>query len=434
MNSSGYRYMEHRSSGRNQIQSIQNRVMKSVSDYNRQLNQERKEDRRVCMDLQTYTIQYPVGLGRDNKGLRRWIKKRCRLSPLWQNCRRYPVALLPNQYQDWFLQYTPQELKYLPLNTVLHGPTTNDFDKFPPLLQNTAVNEGISDSDIDGSDVLSDLDDDSTCSCGEVHCVSDMNKNEQVLTGNPPNKTIMFTDNNSKSAFNDENSCPANIYSNKNNNTDDNSLYNMPIETSDDLLKKNTQSVFNLPELSSKSLNGATNTGLDNNSKSLEPSNINNNKFCKYCKQIINKPEDGVTCADCEATYHSACLEISGDLLEAIRLYPWQCQDCKMCYQCRQLYDEDKMLFCDKCDRGYHNYCVGLKHIPQGEWVCSLCAVCSNCGTKQSSQNPTQQSSSGEDNNQSKWKHEFINIHTPDGKTLTRYSLFCETCYQLRKL
>ena len=29
--------------------------------------------------------------------------------------------------------------------------------------------------------------------------------------------------------------------------------------------------------------------------------------------------------------------------------------------------DEDKMLFCDLCDRGYHIYCVGLPAIPQGK-------------------------------------------------------------------
>ena len=28
--------------------------------------------------------------------------------------------------------------------------------------------------------------------------------------------------------------------------------------------------------------------------------------------------------------------------------------------------DEDKMLFCDLCDRGYHIYCVGLQAIPNG--------------------------------------------------------------------
>ena len=28
---------------------------------------------------------------------------------------------------------------------------------------------------------------------------------------------------------------------------------------------------------------------------------------------------------------------------------------------------QDKMLFCDECDRGYHSFCVGLKQIPVGK-------------------------------------------------------------------
>lgn len=32
------------------------------------------------------------------------------------------------------------------------------------------------------------------------------------------------------------------------------------------------------------------------------------------------------------------------------------------------------MMFCDRCDRGYHTYCVGLESIPEGSWQCSACA------------------------------------------------------------
>lgn len=31
------------------------------------------------------------------------------------------------------------------------------------------------------------------------------------------------------------------------------------------------------------------------------------------------------------------------------------------------------MMFCDRCDRGYHTYCVGLETIPDGSWQCSAC-------------------------------------------------------------
>lgn len=34
---------------------------------------------------------------------------------------------------------------------------------------------------------------------------------------------------------------------------------------------------------------------------------------------------------------------------------------------------QDKMMFCDKCDRGYHTFCVGLKSIPNGPWKCQSC-------------------------------------------------------------
>jgi len=47
--------------------------------------------------------------------------------------------------------------------------------------------------------------------------------------------------------------------------------------------------------------------------------------------------------------------------------------DCKACSTCNKAHDEDKMMFCDRCDRGYHTYCVGVKDVPSGAWLCSTC-------------------------------------------------------------
>ena len=88
-------------------------------------------------------------------------------------------------------------------------------------------------------------------------------------------------------------------------------------------------------------------------------------------------------------------------LVAVIQTYPWQCMECKTCIICRDPFDEvstysifylifflahgkhcplltfanvhficsqDKMLFCDECDRGYHSFCVGLKQIPVGKF------------------------------------------------------------------
>ena len=368
-----------------QPESIQHKVMKSVCEYNRQLNQERKEDRRVCMDLQTYTIQYPVGLGRENKGLRRWVKRRRRISPLWRGGRRYPVALLPTQYQDWFLHYSSNDLKYFPLNTVTYGSTVTEFvpDKSPPLFD--VSNGNNSDSEMDGSDVLSDLDDDSSCSCGEEHC-SPLKKN-----GLHNSEAIAFDSNNTKPDDYNENSCPPKLYS---------------ISTSSSLALANSCHLNkSMPNLTS--INGS-NAELGQ---------------CKVCKKDIFT-EEVLRCADCGIASHPPCLDIGGELLDAIRLYKWQCMDCKSCNQCGHPHDEAKMMFCDKCDRGYHTYCVGLTDIPDGHWVCAMCAFCANCGTKKVSEN------SGNVD----WHHELIKIHSPDGETLIRHQVFCETCNELRKL
>lgn len=76
------------------------------------------------------------------------------------------------------------------------------------------------------------------------------------------------------------------------------------------------------------------------------------------------------------------------------------CSDCKTCDQCHDPADEEKMLFCDYCDRGYHIYCVGLRKIPEGRWHCPACARCGSCGT---------QDPSGTEGNK-QWIHEVRSL------------------------
>lgn len=52
-----------------------------------------------------------------------------------------------------------------------------------------------------------------------------------------------------------------------------------------------------------------------------------------------------------------------------VQEYEWQCTECKHCSKCRKVSHEDKMLFCDQCDRGFHVYCIGLKAIPEGKSI-----------------------------------------------------------------
>lgn len=126
------------------------KAIKSATEYNQQINQERKDERMACMDLQTYTLHYPIGLGKENKQL----IKNTQTGRARTRKGRYPIATMPGQYQDWYVKYTSQELKYFPLNTVLYGPIVTDPSELPPLL--TSAEEG-SPSDTDDSDsALSD--------------------------------------------------------------------------------------------------------------------------------------------------------------------------------------------------------------------------------------------------------------------------------------
>lgn len=60
---------------------------------------------------------------------------------------------------------------------------------------------------------------------------------------------------------------------------------------------------------------------------------------------------------------------MSEELVCVIQTYRWQCMECKTCTVCQQPHHEDEMMFCDKCDRGYHTFCVGMDSIPTGEWM-----------------------------------------------------------------
>merc|ERR1712227_862182 len=114
------------------------------------------------------------------------------------------------------------------------------------------------------------------------------------------------------------------------------------------------------------------------------------NAICKMCQGNMNhnragQPEMLLHCSKCNSSCHPTCVGLSLDLISYVTSYEWECTDCKMCMICQDPADEDKMLFCDLCDRGYHIYCVGLKAIPSGRWHCSECSYCQSCGRREPS-------------------------------------------------
>ena len=85
------------------------KAAKKAAEFNSNLNWERMEERRAYFDLQTHVIQVPQGKYKVLPTDRTKVSS-------------YPVALIPGQFQEYYKRYSPDELRYLPLNTALYEP------------------------------------------------------------------------------------------------------------------------------------------------------------------------------------------------------------------------------------------------------------------------------------------------------------------------
>ena len=152
---------------------------------------------------------------------------------------------------------------------------------------------------------------------------------------------------------------------------------------------------------------------------------------CSFCRRTADtnprgKPETLVACATCDNCGHPSCLKLDKNLSETIRTYQWQCIECRKCSVCKDPHDDDKMLFCDSCDRGYHTYCVSLSSLPKGRWVCHLCGVCESCGV--TSPGPPGTKWRHEYNKASNGKSTFLQTLCVGCSTLFRRGDFCPSC------
>lgn len=66
---------------------IMQQAIESAAQWNTNFNKTRREERKACMDLQTFTINYPRG--------------KCKAPPR-PKVGHYPIALVPGQYTDYY--------------------------------------------------------------------------------------------------------------------------------------------------------------------------------------------------------------------------------------------------------------------------------------------------------------------------------------------
>ncbi|XP_011608839.1 zinc finger protein ubi-d4 isoform X6 [Takifugu rubripes] len=105
------------------------------------------------------------------------------------------------------------------------------------------------------------------------------------------------------------------------------------------------------------------------------------NDYCDFClgdstlNQKTGQSEELVSCSDCGRSGHPTCLQFTPVMMAAVKTYRWQCIECKCCNVCGTSENDDQLLFCDDCDRGYHMYCLSppMTEPPEGSWSCHLC-------------------------------------------------------------
>ncbi|XP_060061170.1 PHD finger protein 10 isoform X2 [Erinaceus europaeus] len=277
------------------------KAAKKAAEFNSNLNRERMEERRAYFDLQTHVIQVPQGK------YRVLPTERTKVSS-------YPVALIPGQFQEYYKRYSPDELRYLPLNTALYEPP---LDPELPAL----------DSDGDSDDAEDGRGDEKRKSKGTSDSSSG---NVSDGEGLPDSQEESFQ---GRQRSKDRTATPRKDASKRS------------------VLSKSVPGYK--PKAIPNAICGICLKGKESNKK--------------------GKAEPLIHCSQCDNSGHPSCLDMSMELVSMIKTYPWQCMECKTCIICGQPHHEEEMMFCDVCDRGYHTFCVGLGAIPSGRWICDCC-------------------------------------------------------------
>lgn len=319
---------------------------------------------------------------------------------------QYPVALLQGQYQYNFKKYTSDELKQIPINTVIYQaetPLPIQYEEWKIREANPNRQRRIFNKQDNGSEGEDERMDTvyyhkPATTTSEVHYNSTANNTSHINSvGNHANDYVSHAKGKmtvgahllANNTVNKPQANPA-MQSQQSSPAVQSQTSNFRISCSAAPTVANLiQQKANASNLAPSSPAGAT---VKVNISSMAKQEAAIMKPCYVCLrsspistpgaiETVNVDQFMVHCSACDRYAHPTCLELNPSLVRwpAILEYNWQCMDCKKCSGCQKPHDEDKMMFCDRCDRGFHTYCVGLKEVPSDAWFCPKCPQHENC-------------------------------------------------------
>ncbi|XP_071478163.1 uncharacterized protein [Diadema antillarum] len=360
------------------------KAARQAADFNAALMREKREDRQYYFDLQTMQIHMP------QSRMKKLTKELTKIGA-------YPVAVIPGQYQDYCRYYSSDELRYLPLNTAIYGPMS--------IRRETDYGPEVEEGDGEDQEHISDITQLDDLIAGRDKAPSDapgdsgsqqpqegqeqmqtLNQNPQPLPPPPPPQQK----DQQQLQLQQQGQPPSQqvqqqLQQTPNGGAQPNAQQPMrapgagpsgPVVVPPGPASSGDESdVVRVPGPEALQLSMEAVVPI---TQPYQPKDLPD-AICGLCLKDRHAntkgvPEELVHCSQCDNSGHPSCLEMNDELVKTIKTYPWQCMECKTCSQCGDPTHEDKMMFCDKCDRGYHTFCVGLTDIPTGLWLCPSCS------------------------------------------------------------
>lgn len=139
--------------------------------------------------------------------------------------------------------------------------------------------------------------------------------------------------------------------------------------------------IMSTASTSSLGMSAASLLGSPSKMSANEKPRANPSTYCDFClgdareNKKTGTSEELVSCSDCGRSGHPTCLQFTENMIISVKKYRWQCIECKCCSICGTSENDERLLFCDSCDAGFHMYCLSppLENPPEGSWDCKSC-------------------------------------------------------------